>query len=62
MPDTYPKTRSALLLRGSHAVAFGWAAERQYNDMDEQKRKDERYRLVYGREFKLGLMDRDPTV
>ncbi|GIL50585.1 hypothetical protein Vafri_6721 [Volvox africanus] len=38
----YPKTRSALLLRGGKGVAFGWTAVRMFCDMDEQERTDGR--------------------
>ncbi|KXZ46436.1 hypothetical protein GPECTOR_43g872 [Gonium pectorale] len=53
--DGYPKTRSAVLLKGSRGVAFGHAAVNQMMEMDETERQDGRYFLVYGTAFKLGL-------
>ncbi|GIM04740.1 hypothetical protein Vretimale_9237, partial [Volvox reticuliferus] len=53
----YPKTRSALLLRGGKGVAFGWTAVRMFCEMNNQERTDGRYYLVYGEDFKLGLQD-----
>jgi hypothetical protein len=40
--DRYPKTRTALLLRGGRGVAFGWTAVRMYCEMDENERADGR--------------------
>ncbi|KAG2486138.1 hypothetical protein HYH03_015231 [Edaphochlamys debaryana] len=55
--STYPKTRSALLLKGNRGVAIGWSAVRQYDDLNPEEREEGRYCLVYGEAFKLGLQD-----